>query len=111
MYFHYFHYSVSLNLVEEELSNAVYLIFCIAKFATLHSSILHEVQYPLYTIMCFDEWHNGIPVAYIITSKCAEDDLVPWMTKLRDKLLEDNPDWYPGSVIVDCAQAELNAFT
>lgn len=66
------------------------------------------MQYPLYTIMVFDDWYNGIPVAYIITSKCAEGDILPWMTKLRDRVIAFKSDWRPNAIIVDCAQAELN---
>jgi hypothetical protein len=45
-------------------------------------------QYPLYTVMVFDEWQNGIPVAFIITSKCAKEDILLWLTKLRDRVVQ-----------------------
>ena len=59
--------------------------------------------------MVFDEWHNGIPVAFILTSRCAEKDLTPWMTALNSRMTDEKPDWRPATFIVDCAQGEINA--
>jgi hypothetical protein len=58
--------------------------------------------------MVFDEWHNGIPVAYVIMSKCQEEDILAWLTKLRDRILAVSLEWLSNAVIVDCAKAELN---
>ena len=60
-------------------------------------------------MMVFDERHNGIPVAFILTSRCDEADLTPWMKALNAKMLETKPDWKPTAFIVDCAQGEINA--
>jgi hypothetical protein len=30
---------------------------------------------PLYTLMVFDEWQNGIPVAFIVIGKNTKNDL------------------------------------
>jgi hypothetical protein len=68
----------------------------------------YYLQYPLYTVMVFDEWHNGIPVAFIITSKCAEEDILCWLSALRDRVVQHRPEWHPNAVVVDCAKAELN---
>jgi hypothetical protein len=68
-------------------------------------------QYPLYTVIVFDQWQNGIPVAFVITSKCAEEDILLWFTSLRDCVLKFKPDWHPNAVIVDCAKAELNCIS
>ncbi|KAG0619324.1 hypothetical protein M758_4G131400 [Ceratodon purpureus] len=59
--------------------------------------------------MVFDEWHNSIPVAFILTSRCAEKDLTPWMTALNSRMTDEKPDWRPATFIVDCAQGEINA--
>ena len=61
--------------------------------------------------MVFDEWHQGIPVAWILTSRCAEADLTPWMASLKQRLKTVCPDWKPSAFIVDCAQGEINALT
>lgn len=66
------------------------------------------LQYPLYTIMVFDEWRNGIPVAWFITSS-SKEDLTPVLAALKDKIVAAMPDWKPSSIIVDNAQAEINA--
>jgi hypothetical protein len=59
--------------------------------------------------MVFDEWHNGVPVAFILTSRCAEKDLTPWMKALNSRMTAEKPDWKPAAFIVDCAQGEINA--
>jgi hypothetical protein len=62
----------------------------------------------LYTVLMFDQWQNGILVAFIITSKCAEEDILHWLIALRDRVVQFKPDWHPNTVIVNCAKAELN---
>jgi hypothetical protein len=59
--------------------------------------------------MVFDEWDNGIPVAFIIVGKSKEKDVQPWLEKLNTHCRASQPDWHPGLVIVDNAQAKLNA--
>lgn len=59
--------------------------------------------------MVFDEWENGIPAAFIIVGKSKEKDVQPWLDKLNARCRASQPDWHPGSIIVDNAQAELNA--
>jgi hypothetical protein len=49
------------------------------------------VQYLLYIVMVFNEWYNGIPVAYVITSMCQEEDILAWLTKLRDQVVAMSP--------------------
>ena len=56
----------------------------------------------------FDQWQNGIPVAFIITSKCAEEGILYWLTALRDQVVQFKFDWHPNAVIVDYTKAELN---
>ena len=49
-------------------------------------------QYPLYTVMVFDEWEQDIPVAYIVQGKLRQEDIVVWLSKLKARCLEVNPD-------------------
>jgi hypothetical protein len=58
--------------------------------------------------MVFDEWQNGLPIAFIIISKCVEEDILPWLTRLHDRVLQHKPNWFSHAVVVDCAKAELN---
>jgi hypothetical protein len=38
-------------------------------FITTHlNNITLVLEFPLYMMMVFDEWYNGVPVTYIITS-------------------------------------------
>lgn len=67
------------------------------------------LQFPLYTLMVFDDWYNGIPVAYIITSSCKQDNLQPWMRALNDHIRTFQADWRPNAFIVDDARAEINS--
>jgi hypothetical protein len=54
-------------------------------------------------MMVFDQWHNGIPIAYYITSRCRQEDLTPWMHFLNESIHNIHPSWHPNAFIVDCA--------
>lgn len=81
-----------------------FLIFVSYSFIFTYCGVCF-FQFPLYTLMVFDEWFNRIPVAYCITSKCRQSDLSPWMMALNDRLCQFQPDWRPNAFISDCAQA------
>lgn len=66
------------------------------------------MQYPLYTVMVFDAWRNGIPVAFFLVSRCREDDLRPLLDALHCNVQILHKTWSPSSIIVDNAQAEIN---
>lgn len=59
--------------------------------------------------MVFDEWERGIPVAYIIVGRSREVDILPWLTALQKKCIDVQLDWSPNAIVVDNAQAEINA--
>ena len=59
--------------------------------------------------MVFDEWLNGIPVAYVIIGRSQQHDMEPWMHALKDRLLLHQPGWHANAFILDNAQAEINA--
>ena len=65
-------------------------------------------QYPLYTVMVFDDWRNGITVAFFAISQTREQDLIPVLQALHNKVARNNATWSPSSIIVDNAQAEIN---
>lgn len=76
---------------------------------TLHAlTSYYAVQYPLYTAMVFDEWRNGIPVAFFVISQCREKDLLFVLQELQKCVQEIDMTWNPASIIVDNAQAEIN---
>jgi hypothetical protein len=55
-------------------------------------------------MMVFDEWHNNVPIAYIITSSYKTCDLSPWMDALKKNLFLVMVDWHPNAFIIDDAQ-------
>jgi len=71
----------------------------------IESNMFLCVQYSLYTMMVFDEWHNGIPCAFIVIGKNQEPDLDLVLWTLMECMLMD---WLPNPIIVDNAQAEIN---
>ncbi len=68
------------------------------------------LQFPLYTMMVFDEWYNGVPVAYLITSNYKQCDLAPWMDALNKSLLMVKNVWHPNAFIVDDVKVALGKF-
>jgi hypothetical protein len=43
-------------------------------------------------MMVYDEWQNGVPVAFVITARQKQSDLAPWMQKVKDRMLATKPD-------------------
>jgi hypothetical protein len=92
------HYSVA----------ATPLVFFFLQFRPIRNMFFSfPLQFPLYTLMVFDDWLNGVPVAYIVTSSSKQPDLEPWMNALANKLVSRQSDWAPNAFITDCAQAEI----
>lgn len=59
--------------------------------------------------MVFDEWRNGIPVAFVITARSKSTDLSPWMRALNTKMTNEQVAWRPNAFILDDANAEINS--
>ncbi len=59
--------------------------------------------------MVFDEWCNGVHVAYVITSNAKQKDLDLWMNALNDILLYVKQERCLNVFIVDDAKAETNS--
>ena len=78
------------------------------KPSSLYNVHIVVFQYPLYTIMVFDEWRNGIPVAFFVKSRTREQDLHPVLQALQIRIHTLKRDWAPSSIIVDNAQAKFN---
>jgi hypothetical protein len=73
-----------------------------------HDILFPCVQFPLYTVMVFDKWHNGVPIAFIITKRSKQIDLSPWMTELKRKAVGASPERRPNAFIVDDVPVEIN---
>jgi len=63
------------------------------------------LQYPLYTMMVFDEWYNGIHVTFIIIGNAREIYLHPILHTLGQCLPKDQ---MPNVIIVDNIHAKIN---
>ncbi|KAG0593276.1 hypothetical protein KC19_1G317700 [Ceratodon purpureus] len=66
-------------------------------------------KYPLYSLLVFDHWRNGIPVAWVLSSRSSEEDLVMWLEPLRRNLEGTRLDFLPSCFIVDDAVEQRNA--
>ncbi len=63
------------------------------------------LQYPLYTMMVFDEWKNGISIAFIVIGKIRKCDLDLILRALSQQMPSG---WMPSAIIMDNAQAKIN---
>lgn len=63
----------------------------------------------MFTMMVFDNWRNGVPVAFAITARSKQSDLAPWMHALKEKLVRLKPDWGPSAFVLDDADNEINS--
>jgi hypothetical protein len=43
--------------------------------------------------MVFDEWQNGIPIAFIITGRGKEEDITTWLQRFNKRLFKHAPNW------------------
>jgi hypothetical protein len=58
--------------------------------------------------MAFDDWQNGIPVAFFIVSRIREAPIKLVLQALDMHMKNIHNTWRPSSLIVDHAQAEIN---
>jgi hypothetical protein len=54
-------------------------------------------------MMVFDEWQNGVPIAFIVIGENQESDLCPVLQSLSQKMPND---WMLSTIIVDNTQVE-----
>ncbi|KAH9301055.1 hypothetical protein KI387_012638, partial [Taxus chinensis] len=82
-----------------------------------HKSILsmdstygtNEQKFMLYTILAFDNMHNGLLVTWVLMSRATILDLTCWMCKLVVSAHCNMLEWKPNAFIVDDARAEIVA--
>jgi hypothetical protein len=74
--------------------------------ATFGTNVL---KYPLFSLLVFDDWTNGIYVAWVFTSRMIEEDPVMWLEPLRMHLQQYREDFLPSCFIVDDADYQMNA--
>jgi len=59
--------------------------------------------------MVFDEHRNGVPVAWVISSRNTIAELSKWMSTLFSIGKKERPDWQVQAFITDDATAEIEA--
>jgi hypothetical protein len=53
----------------------------------------NNVKFLLFTLLVFDDWRNGVPIAWVITSCQMEEDLVSWSDHFDAWTLHAQPKW------------------
>jgi hypothetical protein len=59
--------------------------------------------------MVFDKHHNGVPVAWVISSCNSTYDIHKWLSTLFDVGMKERQDWHVQTFITDDATAEIQA--
>ena len=59
--------------------------------------------------MAFDEHGNGIPVAWVISSRNTTNDICRWMLSLFSIRIKECLDWHVQAFIIDDVAAEIGA--
>eukprot|EP01018_Ginkgo_biloba_P028672 Gb_13400 [translate_table: standard] len=71
----------------------------------------NNLKYPLFTLIVFDTHHNGVIIAWIISSSSSANDIQNWMEKLWSRINKVDLTWRPTAFMVDAAAAEINAIS
>ncbi|MCO5581586.1 hypothetical protein L7F22_035474 [Adiantum nelumboides] len=69
----------------------------------------NKYKFHLYTTLVFDTFHNGVPIAWTITSSSCHSNVAKWLSALRNCVLDHNKGWDPNAFMVDDAEAEIQA--
>ena len=67
------------------------------------------LQYPLYSLAVFDEFENIHPAAYGFLERELEEDLIEYLSAVKETAQQHCPGWMPSCVMTDCADNERNA--
>jgi len=60
--------------------------------------------------MVFDKHHNGVPVAWVISSRNSIVDISKWMSTLFAIGKKERPDWHVKAFITNDASSHLGIF-
>ena len=67
------------------------------------------MQYQLYTLMVFEKHRNGVPIAWVISSRNTTGDLSNWLSSLFIAGLKERSDWIVRAFITDDVVVEIEA--
>ena len=72
---------------------------------------IHGTNIPSYFLWCllvFDDWNNGIPVAWMLTSRSNEKNLTMWLEPLQRHIDKDMPTFLPSCFLtIDAAKIQM----
>ena len=67
------------------------------------------MQYQLYTLMVFDKNQNGVPIAWVISSRNTTNDIKKCLSTLFEIRIKERPDWQAHAFITDDVATEIEA--
>lgn len=67
------------------------------------------MQYQLYTLLVFDKQQNGIPIAWVVSSRNRSSDISSWLSKIMERGQQLKLDWTVNAFMTDDALAEIDA--
>eukprot|EP01018_Ginkgo_biloba_P023179 Gb_29607 [translate_table: standard] len=69
----------------------------------------NKYGYQLYTLMVFDKQQNGLPIAWVISSRDRASDIKEWLSALIEEGVKERQDWKVNAFMTDDALAEIGA--
>ena len=66
-------------------------------------------SYLLWSLLVFDDWNNGILVAWVLRSRSSEEDLAMWLEPLKRHIDKDMSTFLPSCFLTDDAAEIQNA--
>jgi hypothetical protein len=63
----------------------------------------------LFTLLVMDDFGNGVPVAWMLTSDELAVTIGLALTKVKEAMEADFPGWEPSAFVVDDADGEIKA--
>eukprot|EP01018_Ginkgo_biloba_P032307 Gb_10547 [translate_table: standard] len=65
----------------------------------------NKYGYQLYTLMVFDKQKNGLPIAWVISSRDKASDIKIWLSALIEEGVKEHKDWKVNTFMTDDALA------
>eukprot|EP01018_Ginkgo_biloba_P021734 Gb_22458 [translate_table: standard] len=69
----------------------------------------NKYGYQLYTLMVFDKQQNGLPIAWVISSRDKASDIKIQLSVLIKEGVKEHEDWKVNAFMTDDALAEIGA--
>eukprot|EP01018_Ginkgo_biloba_P000638 Gb_06810 [translate_table: standard] len=69
----------------------------------------NKYGYQLYTLMVFDKFQNGVPIAWVVSSQDTTSDIEEWLHAIFNAGVKERQDWKVCSFMTDDAATEIQA--